>query len=359
MIEKRENVYFNYLKGIAAISIVLFHYNKLTDTLHNNELFPFYNILEIAYVKGGNLVEFFFMLSGVLFFMNYEKRLVDGAISGKAFFLRRIMKLYPLYLITTAVTFVLQIIHYSTNGFFFDHVRESIFFNCKYLLLNIIGISSQWFSAREPYPINSPAWYLSVSFFVYILFAVLCRTVKNDILRRTICFALSIIGYILIVKNISFPFLNIDMGRGISCFFIGGMSYLIWNQVHQRKNKPLSILIMSASVFIFISLCLFNNLYLVMLIRYISVIIFCLTLNTFVSWNCRLLNELGKISFSIYLWQFPYMCAIKILIRNIDIFYTKIFFVLFWSVLLVLSILSYVFIENRFKNTMRSKNRKP
>ena len=132
MIEKRENVYFNYLKGIAAISIVLFHYNKLTDTLHNNELFPFYNILEIAYVKGGNLVEFFFMLSGVLFFMNYEKRLVDGAISGKAFFLRRIMKLYPLYLITTAVTFVLQIIHYSTNGFFFDHVRESIF-----LIVNI------------------------------------------------------------------------------------------------------------------------------------------------------------------------------------------------------------------------------
>ena len=83
----------NGLRGIAALIIVLFHYNKLTGTAHSDVNFPFFRILKIGYTQGGWLVELFFMISGICFYAFYAKKFLDKKVTIGEFLIKRYIKL--------------------------------------------------------------------------------------------------------------------------------------------------------------------------------------------------------------------------------------------------------------------------
>src|ERR1700729_190348 len=79
---------FDALRGLAAMAVVLFHYNKL--------FVPFVNS------NGGLAVDLFFMMSGVVLARNYEARFRAG-MSSRQFMKIRLIRLYPLYLVGLAI----------------------------------------------------------------------------------------------------------------------------------------------------------------------------------------------------------------------------------------------------------------
>ncbi len=77
------------LRGIAAVAVVIFHSGLLFGGFR----------LESAYLS----VDFFFLLSGFVLAHAYDDK-IGLKMSGRDFFLRRIVRLFPLYLIGSALT---------------------------------------------------------------------------------------------------------------------------------------------------------------------------------------------------------------------------------------------------------------
>src|ERR1700722_3197255 len=80
------------LRGVAAISIVVFHYSQNLG----------WELLPNAYLA----VDFFFMLSGFVIAHAYEARLRSGQTVAE-FMQRRLIRLYPLYWLGTTLPIIL------------------------------------------------------------------------------------------------------------------------------------------------------------------------------------------------------------------------------------------------------------
>jgi len=132
---------------IAAIIIVNFHFTNL---------FPGF------LTSGPEMVTFFFVLSGVVLTLKYYEK---EHFSSKEFFLRRIKKLYPSYLI--ALTMIIA-------WFFTIHLNVS---NDK-LLLSLFALQA-WFPLH-PLDLNFPAWAISVEAFFYFSFPMILYILKRN-----------------------------------------------------------------------------------------------------------------------------------------------------------------------------------
>ena len=77
------------LRGAAALCVAVMHYQDLFATRH---------FLDFAYIA----VDLFFVLSGVVIAMSYEKRIIMG-MSFSQFSVNRLARLYPLFILTMLV----------------------------------------------------------------------------------------------------------------------------------------------------------------------------------------------------------------------------------------------------------------
>lgn len=84
------------LRGLACCCVAFFwHYQHFTPN-H----FPFSYLAYWPYHYGWIAVEFFFLLSGFIFFYKYSNLISNNAISFKKFFILRFSRLYPLHFVT-------------------------------------------------------------------------------------------------------------------------------------------------------------------------------------------------------------------------------------------------------------------
>jgi len=135
----------------AALIVVVFHYGGGTDLMRIGQVI----------VSGPQMVTFFFTLSGfVLLVSHYSKN--NESVSG--FYMARVARIFPIYLIATLVMFFLTLEKPSTS--------------VTALVLNITFLQS-WF---PPFPlsINSPAWSLSVEAFFYLIFPLFIFFIKTS-----------------------------------------------------------------------------------------------------------------------------------------------------------------------------------
>jgi peptidoglycan/LPS O-acetylase OafA/YrhL len=138
------------LRGIAALSIVVAHANY------------FFPRLPVAYLA----VDFFFVLSGFVLAHAYAKRLQEG-LSGGRFMLARLIRLYPLYLLGSALMLPLL-----------WHGYRSGTVDGRYLA---VSVATAAFFVPSPlsftlYPLDEPAWSL--------LFELLANAVFGFGMRR-------------------------------------------------------------------------------------------------------------------------------------------------------------------------------
>lgn len=165
MTERLQFHSFDMLRGIAAVSVALYHAGWV-HAATRLDMLP-HTVL---------MVDLFFVLSGFVISYNYEQRL--RTTSGAAEFIkRRFWRVWPLHMVMLAVFIGIEVLRFAyeaTQGVtlappaFSRQYFESVLANT--FLVQALGPFAD--HAR----INAVSWSISVEFYTYLLFAVLCLT---------------------------------------------------------------------------------------------------------------------------------------------------------------------------------------
>jgi peptidoglycan/LPS O-acetylase OafA/YrhL len=147
------------VRGLAALVVLIYHVDFMFGLRH--ELLP-----------GGYLaVDLFFVLSGVVLSLNYGERIAGRTITFRSYLVARIARLYPLFLATTVIGFVVMTIRYRANYGYVDSLKL-----LESGLLNTLMLPS----FAEPYGVkplfifNPASWTIlfemvaSLLFFLYL-----------------------------------------------------------------------------------------------------------------------------------------------------------------------------------------------
>lgn len=213
MRKKKHIYFFDYLRAISAIGVVMYHYTTRYDEIygHND------SILECQYGYMG--VVTFFLLSGCLACIHLK----DNEVPFK-WLKNRIIRLFPIYWISMTLTFVLSRNFLpSRNVSFFEYILNFTMFN------EILGAKS----------VDGAYWTLRYELTFYLIIFGILLFKKADRMKEI--FVLWQVGIFLldIVKQyIEIPngLLNILLSQYIAVFVIGVVLGTIY------KNKSMSFM---------------------------------------------------------------------------------------------------------------------
>lgn len=346
MDDKGKFVALNALRGICALIIAFtFHYYCSFGQM------PLSNVLEPLYEYGKYCVELFFLISGFLIYYRYGEKISEGGICFKDFIHKRLRRLYPIFFITTLVTALLI---YTSVYVFSGDIGSN---NLYHLLLSFLMLGSS--GLEECQTFNTPSWYISVLFLMYILFYFIQKTAKmeKDIIAYSI---LSVIGIYIIHFGlpIRLPFLTQEMGRGYLNFSIGCLLCIGYKRYYQEKYKvrimsfAISLIVLSALIVSLFSTNVIGDYYVVIGCIF-SPSIFVLvmiskTVNSF--FKFMHIDKLDKISYSLYLWHCPIYVFINLVNAafhwNLEFASGRCYFFVIVTTL-VWSILSYNILEKK------------
>jgi peptidoglycan/LPS O-acetylase OafA/YrhL len=217
---KRSFVVLDGLRGIAALSIVVYHvsYAKYFFTWLPKEAFL--------------SVDFFFTLSGFVLAHAYGERLRKGMSAGH--FMRiRLIRLYPLYLLA----FILYL-PLAWRALWSGSIESST--------LTIFLLSAILFlPCPLPgflYPLNSPAWSLFFELIANAAFGLFGRRLTDTVLPIAVAVAAVIlIGHAVATGTFEGGFYWSSFGAGLCrvaySFFAGVLVYQIW----LRRKPPIAV----------------------------------------------------------------------------------------------------------------------
>jgi peptidoglycan/LPS O-acetylase OafA/YrhL len=152
------------LRGIAALSVVLTHIPPWNAAFYAPTIIR----------NGGEMVEFFFVLSGFVIALTYNEKLTTFSDAARFQFLR-FGRLYPVH-----VLFLLVVCAFELVKLLFIHDALSPPFapgiaGPREFVENLFLIQGLGFSVH-PFSFNGPSWTISTEFYVYALFAFVVLT---------------------------------------------------------------------------------------------------------------------------------------------------------------------------------------
>ena len=151
-------------RGLAAWFVVLFHVRLSTVSLVGPEVTAFFDYGYLA-------VDFFFMLSGFVIWLNYADRLRARRLAEvPAFLWRRLARIYPLHLFVLMGAVAFAIAHVVIGK---PLPPRYDFADLPYHLLLI----QTWGIGEMTMMWNVPAWSISCEFAAYLAFPLLAMTV--------------------------------------------------------------------------------------------------------------------------------------------------------------------------------------
>lgn len=210
---------FNVLdsfRGLSAIFVVLFHLRLLGS------------LTELEFFRGSGLfVEFFFVLSGFVLTHGYAFK---KELNFKAFLISRTFRLMPLHITILLVFILLEFgkLYAYNHGFSFNAKPFTGDAAVSDIFPNLLLLQA-WLPNTTTLSWNYPSWSISIEYYMYMIF-FLSLLVKSK-LRYLLWFALSFVGFIFLFNNSE---VGTEILRGISCFFAGSLTYLIYRNINDK-----------------------------------------------------------------------------------------------------------------------------
>jgi peptidoglycan/LPS O-acetylase OafA/YrhL len=320
-----------FTRFLAAIFIVIFHFGE--------ELFPFSKQPLLLLVAQANLyVSYFFVLSGFVMIVAYSnKEHIDTA----TYYKKRFARIYPVYLlaIIALIAYMAAINEYHFNG-----------------LLSNLFLVQAWIPG-ETGSFNGPAWSLSVELFFYLVFPWLFNYIYK---KKNIKMIAGIIIAIWLVTQIFFTlhfrdrpddYLSFCPLMHINEFLMGNLAGLlfVWKLQQRKGNYDWHIVILIALLMLALK---FHPGFInyhdgVLVVLYVPLII-ALSLNTGILTTVFKMKPfvfLGEISYGIYILQVPVFYWCYTTLHHFHLRFNLIGFALFVGVLILVSSLSYQYIE--------------
>jgi len=348
----------NGLRFIGALSIILLHIEDVKKIEHKQAVWwiRYFN------VDGGHLVSLFFVLSGFLItYLLLKEKSDNNAIDIKKFYVRRILRIWPLYYLIGIVGFfvfpLLGVYFYGS----YDHNMQN---HCwLHFLLYILFL--------HPFTVShfiGAAWSVRVEEAFYLVWPAALNKTKRYVMLFVIVIILTIA-----VRNFSFLLLHYYHIRALkiashlatdyrfSCMAMGAIAAYIYIQ---GKLHLLNILyskkVQYAVYMIILLLFLFRVNIPGINFEFYSVFFAIMVLNlatnpqSVLKLNYNWMNYLGKISYGLYLFN-PIMrnLSLELVMRvfNRDVTGWQANIALYTLTILstvIISALSYEFFEKPF-----------
>jgi peptidoglycan/LPS O-acetylase OafA/YrhL len=281
------------IRGIAALLVVLFHMPMWNAQLHGVRF-----VLNSYY-----MVDLFFVLSGFVMNLNYGAQLLSGRDLARFQFLR-LGRLYPVHLLflllavltaaaswIAATAFGLKIPGGSAfKGATFASFTEQL------LLVHSLG----FFQIAHPF--NLPSWSISVEFYTYLLFGLLCL-ISHYALRLSTFVALS--GAALVLLSFGGDVIGhfSEILQCLAGYFLGCL-VASYSARHRRALPRGSTFVALAAMTVF--LCLRTDPHFTVAIFFLSALLIVAVVCSGDDAMKRLLGHrslkfLGLVSYSIYM----------------------------------------------------------
>jgi peptidoglycan/LPS O-acetylase OafA/YrhL len=351
------------LRGIAALSVVFYHFN--TGSHFNNSFV----------LNAWLMVDFFFVLSGFVIALNYQRK-IHTFSDFKVFQYKRFLRLYPLHIIMLMAFVGIEVAKYLTE-IKLDFVGAERAFSKNNFIAFIanVGLLQNWTIPSLTF--NSPSWSISAEFYTYAVFGLVVMGLRNS---KALVIITSVI--LAIIAGLLLNSVGMEVGnntisgptRCIYSFFLGVITFNLFDTLKLKgrfSTSYLSIGLLAISV-IFVILFGGENTGIVIL----APILFSVTVLAIASTqNSTLiagilhnpnLVYLGTISYGIYMIHFAVWRVFTILLRfafgfptktdlegNVTIVYSNVYIADLVSVfgvglIILLAHLSYAHVEQRF-----------
>lgn len=300
--------------------------------------------------QGATGVNVFFILSGFILYYNYH----DKQINFTEFILKRIAKIYPVYLAGFFLCFAVV---------FLNKIRVDSFF--EVMMMNLLMVQSylpkfslQWY--------GSGSWSISTEFFFYLCFPILLLFISklskiSICLLFVTCFALSVLpGALYNLKLIDFLSTYSFPPSRVWEFIIGMLtaSMVIKHRLSINNFVIFFILIFSALYFYFFGRKLdgyvVQNIIVVPLM--VAILISATTQKKqFLSFlGNKFFEYLGKVSYSFYIVQIPIMIYLDHN-NNYKLYNPALLLVSLFLINLLIAVIMYHIIESPFHQYLNKK----
>lgn len=290
----------NGIRAIAALAVVISHTNGHLGNFGLTTL-PYLGLASFG-------VTIFFTLSGFLItFLLFKEIEKTGAVNIKKFYVRRILRIWPLYYFYLFV--ILAVVGYAALG--------KTFFMYLMILPNIANSYITYNAVPWEIPTATAMflighyWSLGVEEQFYSFWPWIIKKVKN-ILPILILFPIAFLAIKIIAKYLHFsePIQYLLHYSRFGCLVIGALgAYLYWSN-HKILNclKPFGVQILPWIVLLIISL---NKFHIFSIIDHEIVSLFMVVLiinqisgyRKLINLENKIFDYLGKISFGIYVYN--------------------------------------------------------
>jgi peptidoglycan/LPS O-acetylase OafA/YrhL len=358
-------IYFPNLNGIrfiAALAVIIHHIEQIKS------FFAYNNIWQNTYIRliGKLGVILFFVLSGFLITYLLLTEKSKGAISIKSFYVRRILRIWPLYyLIILLGLFVFPHIDfiYIADNYRTDAIQDHFISKVVLFFFFLPNLALAGFA---PIPFIAQTWSVGVEEQFYLIWPVLIKKLKNTFvaLIGVIVFYLFVKFVMIYINNHSGFFDSNKILHGlfgfwdefnIDCMAIGGLSaYMLFH----KKEKILSFLYnptVQISVYLILILSIALKFYIRNLqFEYYSILFALIILNlagnpkTILKLENKVFNYLGKISYGLYMYHYVMIAFSIKLLDTISVRNNVMIYILSILLTIVIASLSYEFFEKKF-----------
>lgn len=323
-----------FLRAFSVLSVLLFHF-KFSN-------FP-----------GGFIgVDIFFVISGYLMTRIILSSIEKDSFNLLYFYEKRVIRIFPalLFMVATFGTVIYSILPTQIIPFLQSAFSSSLFFSNIYYYLN-----SGYFDASSQFNFLLHTWSLSVEWQFYMIYPLILLCVKNRVLKSKTSFKI----YFFTIAIISFTIMlicnSMDNPLSFYMFFtrawemmFGGFAFLFAEKFQTISNRLKNILVIICLLILACCVYAIKDYTvtwpsLLTLIPVLSTVLILLANVDFAIFKNKVVNYLGNISYSLYLWHWP----LYVLSLNYG-FNSRLRHRLFFILLsFVLATVSYYLIEKR------------
>ncbi len=188
---KRHYYSLQILRGMAALSVVLFHVSDmLVQYTDRHGLFCRFASM---WHTGAAGVDLFFIISGFVMVQSTRTRFQQSGSSWD-FMVRRLIRIVPLYWLYTSVMLILVLLPFTLKG----QVFSGLYTVKSYLFIPAFNPAS-----GLDLPLLAQGWTLSYEMYFYVIFALLLRFQERFLLPAisTLFFLSVMVGLLLETQN--------------------------------------------------------------------------------------------------------------------------------------------------------------
>lgn len=230
IVKTSRNIYLDYLRGISALMVMLFHYTARYDMLYGHV-----GNYPLILSRGSFAVLMFFLLSGYLTFKGLPK------YSPKSFIKNRFFRLYPTYWLCLITTWVLVMVFMPSLA-----VSGKDFFLNFTMLQMYLGADF----------VDGAYWTLACEVLFYVLVLVVCLFKGGKYGAQVIIgwFILQLLLLLIPNSGVSGLVKKFNFYLYFHCFMAGGVVAILekqWVAKNSLDKIPISMIVVLCVALVF------------------------------------------------------------------------------------------------------------